>query len=118
MKLPLLLVIVGVILDDIGHFKGQSRGGGSQGWGLDVSASRASRRGSVSEPGARGREGGQFVGWQVMVAQLGSLSRMGWASFWSAGSEEEQLCVTSCLALSKPFFLSEPPGFFLCKWRC
>lgn len=33
-------------------------------------------------------------------------------------SEEEQLCVTSCLALSKPFFLSEPPGFFLCKWRC
>lgn len=80
MKLQLLLVILGVILDDIGRFKGQSRGVGSQGWGLDVSASQASRRGSVSEPGARGREGGQFVGWQVMVAQLGSLSRMGWAT--------------------------------------
>lgn len=80
MKLQLLLVILGVILDDIGHFKGQSRGVGSQGWGLDVSASQASRRGSVSERGARGRESGQFVGWQVMVAQLGSLSRVGWAA--------------------------------------
>lgn len=93
MKLPLLLVIVGVILDDIGHFKGQSRGGGSQGWGLDVSASRASRRGSVSEPGARGREGGQFVGWQVMVAQLGSLSRMGWATVSGLQVQKRSSCV-------------------------
>lgn len=77
-----------------------------------------------SEPGARGREGGQLVGWQVMVAQLGSLSRMGRATVSGLQVlvcrflEEEQLCVTSCLALSKPFFPSEPPGFFLCKWRC
>lgn len=26
--------------------------------------------------------------------------------------EEEQLCVTGCLAWSKPFFLSEPPVSF------
>lgn len=78
MKLQVLLVILEVMLGDIGHFRGQPRGVGSQGWRLDVPASQASRRGSVSEPGARGREGGQFVGWKVAVGQLESLARVGW----------------------------------------
>lgn len=72
----------------------------------------------------KAREGGQFVGLGQREGKMSSVWAGGswwgqgesWcgvglgASFWCAGSQkEEQLCVTSCLILSKLFFLSEPP---------
>lgn len=66
---------------------------------------------SVCGPGARGREDEQCVGWRVMVGAGGELVRGGAGGKFLVCRfpEEEQLCVTSCLILSKLFFLSEPP---------
>lgn len=77
-KLQLLLVIFGVMLGDIGHFRGQSRGVSACAWDLDVSASQAFRSGTemVVSLWARGE---QFVGWRATVGAGGAL---GWGRGW------------------------------------
>lgn len=75
----------------------------------------------------RDRDGGQFVGPGQAERKVSSLwaggPRWGQGERWDGGGaggkflvcrfpEEEQLCVTSCLILSKLFFFSEPPVSF------
>lgn len=71
---------------------------------------------SVCGPGASRKEDEQFVGWRAMV---GAGEALGPGGGCAGGKflvcrfpEEEQLCVTSCLILSKLFFFSEPPVSF------
>lgn len=116
MKLQLLLVILGVIFGDTGHFGGQSeelvRGVGAWMFLLHQLPAERPRWWSVSlgqEEGKRGSlwaEGSQ-------VGRLESWTQWGRVTFLVLGFPEKQLLGTSCLALSKPFFLSEPAVSFL-----
>lgn len=100
----MLPVVLGASLDELVHGVG---GGGH--------ASQPSSRLVGSGPG----EGKMFRLWagaQWWLQQLESPGRGRGSSrgtFLARGfREEQQLCVSSCWALGKPFFLSEPPVSF------
>lgn len=100
----MILVILGTGLKELVHEVGA--------WMFCFTSFQERGTMMVSEPGPRGGEDVWFVGWRVVVGQLESLAQGRVRFLVCRFFEEEQLFVTSCWALSKPFFLSEPPVSF------
>ena len=99
----MLLVILGASLDELVH----GVGGGMLhklpvGWWA-----RARGKGRCSVCGLE--RGGGHGSWRVRAGGGVGVGE----SFWPAGSQKSNSCVlSSCWALGKPFFLSEPPVSF------